>query len=310
MEPTVGCVTRMSFIELPYIKCFLDHYFSIGINKIYIVNTSIDKEEEIKNYLSSYENKIYVENIESGTPINISQNQMLNKIQEKYTLMVDIDEFLNINPPNKIQNIINPNFGYYKFKWIMCPNDTNEPLVHDVVGFAGHIHKSMTLTQNIKFIKEHDMVLKTKLNKKGKKRKHKKKHKRKQKKKIFLATNLIHYWSRTFSDILLKCYYGKLEDGKQSSPKSILKNINEHTPPLRLRLLALLSKHEADISIEYYHLENIDFDMEKSIINDIDKDIIIKLHEIYNKYKEVLDESYCLMYPKNSLVELATILPD
>lgn len=290
MEPTVGCITRMCYVELPYIKCFIDHYLSIGVNRIYIVNTSISKEKEIKNYLSKYGNKILIKNLE-GTKITKSQNQLLKYVKETYTLTVDVDEFLNINPPNKIQNIMNPKFNYYRFRWIMCPNDSYKTDKKSIArGFKGHAFKPMAKTNLIKRIEEHAIVLKPGT--------------RKNTKKMLL---LIHYWSRDFNDVLLKCFYNEFKKGK--SYDGVLKDINDGILPPRLKLLAMLTKCKHGRQFKKNHIR-VDYKMEEKLMDSIDPEIINKLRKIYLNYKNKLNKKYPKKYPNKSLENFVKILPN
>jgi hypothetical protein len=292
MDPSIACLARMSITELPYIKCFLDHYLSIGISRFYIINTLPQKETEIRDYLKDYMTHIYLENITPDTDVRLCLTQMLKHITETYTLCIDIDEFLNIHPPNKIQNIINEKYRYYEFTWLMCPNDTDNLLnknnifvVKDKIN-----HKSMTLTEIIQEINEHDFVLKTPIEDRYK------------------DANLIHYWGRTFNDVLLKSLHHQIRSVKYSCYNDLIADLANNTIPPRFKLLALLMRNGRNIKLDNYFMK-IDFNMERELLKDIPLEVITKLRGIYRNYKRNLDRKHISLYPHKGLFGALQTLP-
>jgi hypothetical protein len=291
MEPSIACLVRISNTELPYIKCFLDHYLSIGISRFYIINTTQQKKTMIRNYLKDYNDCIFLRNIMINTDILSCCTQMQRFITEDYTLSVDADEFLNIKPPDKIQNVIDKKYDYYEFFWLMCPNDTHNMLdKNNAFAFESNFSKPMALTKTIKSIKEHKMILKIPIENK------------------YRNTNLIHYWGRTFNDMLLKSLYHQFKDSKYSNYNNLISDLSNNTIPPRFKLLALLMRCEKNIKLENY-LVKVDFDMEKELLKDIPLEVITNLHDIYQNYKRNLDQKYISLYPQKALVDIASILP-
>jgi hypothetical protein len=291
MQPSIACLVRISNTELPYIKCFLDHYLSIGISRFYIINTTRQKESMIRNYLKDYNNCIFIRNIMLNTDIRFCFTQIQRFITEDYTLSVDVDEFLNIKPPDKIQNIIDEKYNYYEFFWLMCPNDTHNMLdKNNVYAFESNFCKPMALTKTIILIREHKMILKIPIENKYK------------------DVNLIHYWGRTFNDVLLKSLHHQIKSAKYSCYNNLISDLSNNTIPPRFKLLALLMRCEKNIKLENY-LVKIDFDMERELLKDIPLEVITKLHETYQNYKRNLDQKYILLYPQKTLIDMASILP-
>lgn len=294
---TIACAIRINFIELPYIKCFLDHYLSIGISRFYIANTSPNEENKIVKYLSDYNKYIFLINIPENINLHKAYNFLLEHIEEKYTLIIDVDEFLDIYPPNKIQNVINDKYNYYKFKWLFYPNE-NDTVTKNGYAFIGTASKSMVLTKAIKSIGDHDSILNNGIIKKIKSN----------------TPYLVHYWGRSFNDILLKSIYGKFNDNKKSSYDDIIQNISKNTIPPRLKLLALLmvlKKYKRQIKIGK-DLMIIDLAFEKKLLEIMPAEKIEKLKSIYHNYKKnKINNKHLIIYRNvKTLLNIIPLLPE
>ena len=153
------CVYTRSFNEDPYIEFFIEHYISLGFDKIIIL-----KADKI-NFdfdLDKYNNKIdvyYVDNLE---------NRLLPKYTNKvpnydWVLSVDIDEILLIKDDNIKDYInkrltINKDINMFYFRWGMIEKYDNDSIntLKDLTKkyniYENHHIKTMAKIKNIKSI--------------------------------------------------------------------------------------------------------------------------------------------------------------
>lgn len=123
------CVYTRAFNEDPYIHFFIEHYISIGFDQIIIL-----KSDRIKIDLSKYNNYVkvyYVDNIENRLlPIHTNK---INK-QFDWVLCVDIDEILLLNNIDNIKQYINirlkmnNSINIFYFRWAMLEKYDNQEI--------------------------------------------------------------------------------------------------------------------------------------------------------------------------------------
>ena len=294
---TVCVVSRIYIGELPYIHAFIKHYLNIGFDTIYLIITNPTEENIIKKYANWPTNIIFIHsNLNSEDRITMdSMNHVLQNIKETYILHIDIDEFLEIYPLCTIKDVIHEsNTEKIHFNWAITVFDNisgtlrgakgmtnrNKPFKtlckRDIIHkFTGNGHDFETTTQTTGMISKY---------------------------------HLIHYWGRSFDDILIKIIYG---NGLKNAKSSSLEELNNamlvdsiHSMPVRLKMLALLSKMEKPIQLEKNYIENnIDLPKENELIyNVLSKQQRDAAFNRYNAFKENLDiVKYTEIYYKTGL---------
>jgi hypothetical protein len=120
--------------------------------------------------------------------------------------------------------------------------------------------------------------------------------------------NLVHYWGRSFNDILIKVIYGnKFKNIKSGKLDELLDTINigkNTNIPVRLKMLAMLSKLDKSVPLPNdYIKDKIDLEKEQGLIV---TNISIKQRELiydrYKKFREEFDiEKYQGLYYKTGL---------
>ena len=251
-EKSVGLCVRYYEGELPYIQSFLSHYRNIGINKFYILIPENDVFLHMNTDIILIKTK-YSTDIELNNTINMA----LSYFKEDYILNVDCDEYLNIQCIHKY--IHEYPADYYKFHWLININDMNNGMNNDMNNYVCNIpnmYKSMCKTSLIKSITTHDFILNIEISQIN----------------IHSDTNLIHYWCRSFNDLVIKIKYGKLKQW----------NIKIHS---RIKMLALLKRcieiNKHSIVPKYF---NINYVEENKLIDPFKDQISI----LYNEYQDYI----------------------
>lgn len=139
MEKTAAVITRVHWIEGPYLNEFIDWYLSLGFRKIYFINT----EPHNKNKLIQFVNSKLLENVQiidhSGgvNQFTYADELFRNIITEDYILHVDTDEFLMLgNGCNSIQDLLLLNYDLYIFHWVLVP--INELYVTSMLNYLSN----------------------------------------------------------------------------------------------------------------------------------------------------------------------------
>lgn len=268
---TVAVVSRIFIGDLPYTRSFLDYYKNIGADLIYLIITNKEEEDQIKTYLTP---SPFVKFIVSDTrTINMPVlSLLLQNIQTEFILNVDIDEYLDIKNIKTI--LTEEKADKYHFFWNITVNDgfSEETKGFDA-RFSKKPFKTMCRTKNIKYWKDSHNCYTTSNT-------------------ISIESKykLIHYYGRSFNDIVIKCIYGKNYNNKQkiTAIEKIVKSI--HSPdvndlPNRLKMLAIVSRIPKRKDVMKNPIK-IDYKLEKELLENYD---IESLFAKYIKFRKQLD---------------------
>ena len=258
---TVCIISRIHIGELPYINSFLDYYKRIGINKVYLVITKQDEVAPISEYLIMYESFVTYIPVDLDPSQSISMdnmNHILDIITETYTLHIDIDEFLEIAPyPNILDLVLSTNASKIHFHWAITVNDGISDITKACTGMTHRKkpYKTLCRTEDItKFTSNgHDFAT------------------RRQVREVFSENYLIHYWGRTYNDILLKAIYANgFKNAKVNTLEEVLSFIDNpdvNALPNRLKMLAMLSRLDKPIElVNNYSINYIDYAKEAELL--------------------------------------------
>lgn len=288
-------MSKVIKIEIPYLWSFIEHYKRLGVNKIYLLSTNRSDYQEIRDYLVASDDKIFtslVTLIDEEIPSDqLDECANLVKIVEDYVLNVDIDEFLEIDPPDLQALLLRTPANYYNFRWVMVPNDDylNRFSSNMKLGFLGHTGKYMVktaicrkFTPHAPMLTENTMPVET--------------------------GRLIHYWGRSFKDTVFKCCYQRYRDAKNSSLQEVHGISQTGVIPKRLKLLALLCRKLRTVSLKHAYL-SIDHDYERKLELEFQLNSSLDgIYQRYEHYKSSVTDNMIDLYPRIPLMQLAKLL--
>lgn len=280
-QSTVCLVTKLYIGEMPYINQFIKYYISIGVSKFYIINTHKNTYQQVHNYLREYIPKyIQLQNIlNDDDNINSCQNQIFNQIKEEYIINCDCDEFLITYPFRNINHMINHrNADLYYFQWRLMPND-NETTKHMALKtFDGSRYKYMVKRKCVKSLGVHDPIIIENI---------------KSTIKTHHSYNMLHIWSRSLNDPIIKCLMQKFNDIKSSSVEHIRACLKKYNLPPRLKAVAYLNKIEKSDKLPptiKKNIVNVNSGIEESIIlQHITRDELQTIKKIYYVFKNQIN---------------------
>lgn len=116
------CIARN---EVPFTEEWLEHHFSIGIDRIYYISTDSDYSRveaffEGSRFRTRVE-LLHFDSFEPGWQMRC-YNAHLPLVEEDWVLVIDIDEFLYLNSASSIGSFletIDGNVGQVQFPWLL-----------------------------------------------------------------------------------------------------------------------------------------------------------------------------------------------
>ena len=272
---TVSVVSRIHIGELPYVNAFIAHYKRIGVDAVYLIITKANELEPIKNYLQSAGSFFKYINVELKPGESISMdnmNHILHHINEDYILHIDIDEFLDVRSIKEV--ITSEDADKIHFPWAITVNDGVSDVSKACYGMTHRNKPYKTLcrkTKIVRFISNgHDFETLDGV------------------KEVISSRLLIHYWGRTFEDILLKALYANgFNNAKNSTIPEVMAAVadnNVNLLPNRLKMFAVLSRLEKTIHLDNdYSLRFIDKAKEAELLSALVTNE--QRDKLYAKYK-------------------------
>ena len=303
---TLAIVTRISKIEIPYLLSFIDFYLEKHEpDKIYFLIKVPEEIEEIKQYIES-NRRVALEKIEfkiipEENSIWLKDNVdfIKKEVKEDFIFFPDADEFLIFNNKTRLKDYIQDCPDQVLFGWYFAINDKKNNLGTNNI-FKNIIpmdnHKCLVRKEIIYSLVDHRCVpiyLKDKMEAKGMGYVE---YMRREENKDPFERNayIIHYWSRSFEDTLMKMIYQQFKaehffrvNKKYSSAQSVKENILHNELPYRLKILAFMANMKKPIKINKIFIK-IDREYEQKLLDSfINKN---DLNAIYNAYIEYKNE--------------------
>lgn len=280
--PSCCTVTRLDLREIPYLDSFIKYYQDLGVTKMYFFNTVKDNGE-LRNYFEKFEKDKSIELFDAKNEdfkkgyFKLSKIP-LEKIKEDYILNCDCDEFLVLESGKNICKFLKETCAdYYPIRWRFIIND-KEKKNYPYNYVTGTIKKYIIKRNKIKVLGIHQPG---KIN--G----------RFEDLKTHPELTSYHFWSRTFTDTVLKCCRDipTIIKFKTCTPKDLRDLIIKNEIPFRIKVLACLSNisdSSKNIAKEMSEV-SIDSKLEREILEKyLSKKEIEKLGKIYLKYKQKL----------------------
>ena len=291
---TVAVISRIYSGELPYIKAFIHHYITIGVDNIYFVITNLAEEPYLREYLRGSNVKFLNSPLAPDQNITMdSMSILIEQIKDTYLLHVDIDEFLDVK---SIKDTIEEEKAEkIHFKWAITVFDNINDTTKGVTGMArkNKPYKTICKTDSIASFTSNGHDFDT----------------NKPVKDVVSKYNLIHYWGRSFNDILIKIIYGNgLKNIKTSSSNDLLKKLEDpsiHSIPVRLKMMALLSRLEKTIPLYNNYITNkIEITKEDELVYSvISTEQQKQIYERYLEFRKAFDyEKIKELYYKEGLL--------
>jgi len=281
---TVALIARIYIGELPYIIAWINYYTKLGISKIYLIITNKDESQQIKQYLQNINDRsniihFIVSNINT---INLqTYDSVISLIKEDYTLCVDIDEYLDIAPHKNICTLVtNEPCEKYHFYWLIS---TCDGISNSTKGFHCRFSKkpfkTMCKTDLIAGWKDsHDFFTKVPV------------------KPTFTKYSLVHFFGRTFNDMLIKSFYGKgyANKHKHTSEEELEQTVNSaniSAIPTRLKMMALISRVRKSVNINPSILNELQFDinLEMALLDMLTEQNKTNIYAKYTIFRNNLD---------------------
>jgi len=303
----VQVLTRYCKIESPYWFGFLSHYRDLGVK---YVNVCVQSEDDFDAVIQSpTPDGLVVIGFRIASDLDPSSalsNFDLGLIsgQAPFTLLVDCDEyFYALRPDLVLLDLFHtfPEVGQFYFPWLMCP--VLSPRETDLHGFWGHIGKPVVHSSRMASIgNDHSFRVDDPSNDTrhcsapaG-----------------LFGFVIIHYWSRTFRDCLLKTFNNRFKDSKSSDIDFALAKIRSGDLPVRLRLLAYLRSQAGFLPVPSMPVSNFRFDLEERLLRQcLCQDDESLCRTTFDSYCEKLmqERSRLPIYPSIALKSIVDQLP-
>lgn len=307
MTNTIGVITRVCKSELPYLYSFVNHHINHGVNHVYLILQDTSIRDQINSTLNYFKGVFSVFLADPSLIPNTALERFdLKLTKTDYLLLLDIDEFFysihDVNLPESIKLLQEPD--YMVLQWIMAPADFD--ILSRRNGFLGHTGKALAKRSAItKILTPHSFAVRSDIISS-------------QSFKVYKGidfhapdTYLVHYWGRNFFDILLKCIYQQNMGIKTSSIDELKDAGKGGILPQRLKFLAVLNLHKRFINVPDFIDNQIDYDLEKSLIKSFLSDSELEsIRGAYETYKSSLEyNKHVAIYPAfNTLLTLSKVL--
>lgn len=283
-------ITRYCSIEKPYAKAFLDYYKSEGLPLLHVLVQSEAEKDEIHRLCEESNMNasvtLYPEDISPDDTVKMFPLKTLD-LDLPLCAMVDMDEYIHAqNRRNKSSWAENTltwleehQSRSIKAMWHMNICDQQSGQRQPVNGFKGHQGKQISLTKNILALNKQDGFVGAHVLTKQKPRKIK-------------STTLVHLWSRSFQDSLLKVFFSRMKSFKTSDQIHAANIIKSGKIPNRLINLSFLASQTQSTRSPSF-ITRLDFDhnhAQEMLKEYISEDLIEKCYTSYQKYSSLLQE--------------------
>lgn len=268
----IQIIVRYCFIEEPYWNAFINHYYSLGIRNIHVIVQFKEDKISLEKFYYPKDLEIFFHLSNELDPNKALINFKFRKIKKnsKYTLLIDCDEFIYfLNKNLNISELIDKKICL-NLRWLMNPITEKDSLKS---GFFGNGYKQLALSEKIISIKScHEFNFNFLTNIKT--------HEA-----SMYGLVLIHNWSRSLIDCLLKSSFSKIRNEKTIDQDLVLFKLKKGFLNVRAKYLAFLD-------IQYRYINKINdnyvnlFNSEKELEIVLQKFTESELNLFFKMYKE------------------------
>lgn len=213
LEPTFCVVTRVYKPEMPYLRSFLRHYRSIGVRKFYAFNNFYDEHEKLLQIMGNFTLDAEVTIVLRSLPNEADADALINElgidfVSEDWVIGVDVDEFWVL--PDGIKTL--PELvearpaTHYQVPWVIVPNGAIAGYRHHPYeGLPGHAGKWMARRTAMSKLTGQSMHEPAMIKSPENVRLGASENQRWWTAPVADEVgNLVHFWGRSFQDMLLK----------------------------------------------------------------------------------------------------------
>ncbi|MGV3548330.1 hypothetical protein [Rhizobium sp.] len=284
MPTTIGCLSRVYVGEIPYLKYFIEHGIKIGIDTFYFVFPSDAHMGALSDIIKQYPDHCQIIVEDQGRNVNHALRIDIQSVKTDYLVSIDIDEFIYVPGDVRLGDYLaEKDISAARLKWIMSPRDFDEH-TGPIEGFKGHTGKNLARTSLITGIKNPHSFDSTEEMPFSKDK----------------GVKLVHYWGRSFEDIVIKCIYQNLPNRKRSSLEEMTDLVKQGKIPERLRVLASLASHENNRVLHNHMNHQLrDRALEQDLLKIASKTLLDDVEGLYRQFKAGLDyDTQVGAYPK------------
>lgn len=301
----VQLLTRFCAVEQPYWSSFLAHYHQLGVRCVHVCVQNATDEALVQELAMPAALDVRVHRLDSQlTPGHAWKHLDLAPLAAlaPFTMLVDCDEY--VYPMRAGVSVaqlfrVFPQAAQLYLPWVMRP--VLQERDHQLGGYWGHVGKPIVRSELMTTIaSDHSFKV-------G--------HPDPRAASLpvgLFGLGLVHFWSRSFRDCLLKTFQNRFEDAKSADRSMALPLIRSGELPIRLRLLAYLMLQEGFLPMPASSLVSIDRALEERLIR-------AQLSPAEEEQCRQLFEDYCSLlreklnnyplYPAVTLLQMASLLP-
>ena len=301
----VQLLTRFCALEKPYWSSFLAHYQSLGVR---IVHACVQSEADANFVeLSGHPSEIdvRVHRIHASlTPDAAWQRLDLTPLAQSahYTLLLDCDEYVHpLRPDVSVNQLFGmfPEVAQLYLPWNMRP--VLQTSDHKSGGFWGHVGKPIVRSDNMTAIaSDHGFYVD-----------HADPRFASAPVGLF-GLSLVHYWSRSFRDCLIKTFQNRFDDAKSVDRDVAHDLIQSGELPVRLRVLAYLMLQQGYLPTPVSPFASVDHAVEDQLVRaSISKSDEEFCWQLFDQYRQHLAQRLIEfpLYPAATLLHIAQRLP-
>lgn len=307
------CVYVRMYNDEPFIDFFIEYYFKLGFDKIFILNSS-------NNGYTNLNKHVIICKVSNDQPLKLLPNY-IHLVEScsfcNWVLAVDTDEFLILNNKyNTIKDFVkdklkmNSNINVFQFRWLMIEKIDNEvcnlkDIIKNYKKYSNHHIKSMTKISDMKSLTDHQPILKKKavvfLENKCINKLSPNEHVITPN--SYTESALIHLHTRSMDDLMLKTLMGKFYGKEIKSLKTfkhiiynpVFLNTFKKTIGLKASLPFThtnnFSNNTANISIDTFNIPNIQIDfVKKSFADSLLRNALNKHNINNNQYRIYIEQ--------------------
>jgi len=304
----VQVLTRYCAIERPYWCAFLSHYVSLGVEVMHVcVQDERDYREVVDGYMPEGLRVVCHRISCALDPSSALQLLDLSAITQlaEFTLLVDCDEYLQSGRPDlSLGQLFSafPSVGQFYLPWLMAPVLDQSKPVH--FGFWGHIGKPVARSSRLNAVaNDHTFRLDS----------------GDADARVDSAPigsfgfSIVHFWSRSFRDCLLKTFNNRFRDSKSADLSIALQKIRSGDLPNRLKLLAFLSIQHKFVPVSVFPSQGMLWAEEESLLRACLDEADERLcRQTFDRYCRQLQDVSCMLplYPGIALKTAVECMPD
>ena len=303
----VQLLTRYCAIERPYWISFVSHYHGLGVRRIQACVQSDREAAELGALPVPAGMEVCIHCLPSDCDPSAALHSLpFPQIAEQapFTLMVDCDEYLvafrRDLSLNQLVEVF-PGIKQWFLPWLIRPLIDDGDLAEG--GFWGHVGKPLIHSADLEGVAhDHGFRLRQEPQEAG----------QDSAPAGQFGLALVHFWSRSFRDCLLKTFNNRFRDAKSADLSDALALIRAHDLPVRLKLLAFLKVQSGYLALPASSRPCVDEREEARLLRAcLSEDDEVLCRSTFDRYCEQLRQSRPTLplYPAVPFFRLAELLP-